>query len=136
MRRNSDGEVTGRVGGERRTSKARMALAGLVASLKEVSAGAVSIDLADPELARMAQVMARGQVPDEPPLEDLDLWAQLTIALKGKAATFTLAAGPGALGGPQAFAQAWADLAQDKAKAGGTFTAVIPKPNLAKLGLR
>ena len=36
-------------------------------------------------------------------------------------------------GGPAAFAQAWANLAMDKAKAAGAFTAAIPKPNLARV---
>jgi hypothetical protein len=33
---------------------------------------------------------------------------------------------------PCAFAAAWAELAMDKAKATGPFSAAIPKPNLAK----
>jgi hypothetical protein len=35
---------------------------------------------------------------------------------------------------PAAFAAAWADLAQGRAKDKGSFQAAIPKPNLAKAG--
>jgi hypothetical protein len=38
-------------------------------------------------------------------------------------------------GTPTAFAAAWADLARDRAKDKGAFTAAIPKPNLAKAGV-
>ena len=61
------------------------------------------------------------------------LWAQLATALKGR--TVTLGTSEPSVGSPAAFAQAWADLARDKAKAAGPFASAIPKPNLAKLKL-
>ena len=131
-------ERSGQAGGERNTRAERMALAGLVAALKDLpkAAAALSIDLGSPELARLARRIVNGPAlaDDEAPTEDLDLWAQLATALKDRAATFEL--GDASFkGGPAPFAQAWADLASDKAKAGGAFAAAIPKPNLAKIGL-
>lgn len=128
------GERSGQAGGERNTTPRRMALAGVVAALKDLPPGAVAIDLGDAALAILARKIAAGQAlaEDETPTEDLDLWAALTTALKGRTVTFS-ASGGGAKGGPQAFAQAWADLAMDKAKMGGTFASAIPKPNLAKV---
>ena len=34
---------------------------------------------------------------------------------------------------PATFVAAWADMASEKAKTGGAFTAAIPKTNLAKV---
>lgn len=110
-----------------------MVLSGLTASLKDLPPGPVDLDLGDRRIAQVtAKILSGGELTEaEQPEEDLDLWAQMTTALKGRKVTFKL----GALtaGGPAAFAQAWADLAMDKAKAAGPFTASIPKPNLAKL---
>jgi hypothetical protein len=39
-------------------------------------------------------------------------------------------------GSPAAFAAAWAELARDKVKAKGSFSAPIPRVNLAKAGVR
>ncbi len=128
------GERSGQAGGDRNTTPRRMALAGLVAALKDLPPGAVAIDLGDAAVAALARKIAAGQAlaEDETPSEDLDLWAALTTALKGRAVTFT-ASGVGAKGGPQGFAQAWAELAMDKAKMGGAFVSAIPKPHLAKV---
>lgn len=128
------GERAGQAGGERNTTPRRMALAGLVAALKDLPAGAVAIDLGDPAMALLLRKIVAGEAlsDEETPTEDLDLWAALTTALKGRTVSFG-ASGAGAKGGPQAFAQAWADLAMDKAKMGGAFASAIPKPNLAKV---
>ena len=64
------------------------------------------------------------------PEEDLDLWAQIAIA--AKICRLDLVRVPVDPATPSAFAAAWANLAMDKAKAGGPFTAAIPKANLAK----
>ena len=131
----SGAELSGQAGGERNTTAPRMALAGLVAALKDLADGPLSLDLADRALAQTAAKLIAGTpfAPDEPPYDNLDLWALLTTALKGRAVTITL--GPIPLGGPAAFAQAWAELAMDKAKDRGPFVAAIPRPNLAKLKL-
>lgn len=129
------GEPVGQAGGARDTTAQRMALAGLVAALADLpKAVTVRVDLSSPELARIARRIASGPAfaADEAPALDLDLWAQLTTALAGRTMTFEL--GDASFkGGPAPFAQAWADLAQDKAKASGAFVHPIPKPNLAKL---
>ena len=92
---------------------------------------AATIHTADPSLLAAALVLGGQAKPDEPPTEDLDVWAPILTAAKGRRLTFartTAAANP-----PAVFAAAWAELARDKAKAGGTFAAAIPKPNLAKI---
>src|SRR5258708_5374398 len=48
----------------------------------------------------------------EQPAEDLDLWAQLTAALKARTVSFARTAN--APKTPTAFAAAWAELARDK----------------------
>ncbi|HEX5377177.1 MAG TPA: hypothetical protein VFW47_01310 [Phenylobacterium sp.] len=137
VRAGAQGEPTGQAGGERNTRPERMALAGLAASCKDLPAGAIEVELGDAALVRMVRTIAAGQAfaDDEAPSADLDLWAQLATALKGRTATFRLADRGAFPGNPGAFAQAWADLAMDKAKAAGAFTASIPRPNLAKLKL-
>lgn len=117
----------GWAGGERRTTRARMALAGLAAALRGAPAGPVAVTAP----AADAQVLgALLTPPEEPPSEDLDLRAELAKLLAGRAWTLAAASGPGT---PTAFAEAWADFASEKAKAGGAFTAAIPKPNLARV---
>ncbi|OXE36441.1 MAG: hypothetical protein CGW95_07695 [Phenylobacterium zucineum] len=126
-------ELLGKAGGDRNTSPQRMGLAGLTASLTDLPSGPVAIDIEDRGLAQTtAKILSGANLSDaERPTEDLELWAQLITALKGRSVRFKV----GALspGGPAAFAQAWADLAMDKAKTAGPFTAAIPKPNLARV---
>lgn len=133
----SDAELTGQAGGERNTRPERMALAGLAAALKDLPAGSIAIELGDPALFRAARKLATGQAfaEGDAPTEDLDLWAQLTTGFKGRDVTFKLGQPTGFAGDPGGFAQAWADLGMDKAKAAGPFASAIPKPNLAKLKL-
>jgi hypothetical protein len=125
----ANGEVVGWAGGERRTTRARMALAGFAAALKNL-----------PPVAGLAVVAPRADAlvlhtllkpPADPPADDLDLRAILSAALAGR--TWTLAVGDPMGPTPLAFAAAWADLAAGKAKMGGGFTAAIPKTNLAKV---
>lgn len=126
-------ELYGQAGGARRTTVQRMVLSGLTASLKDLAPGAVDFDLGDRQIAQItAKIVAGGELAEaERPEEDLDLWAHLTTALKGRKVTFRL--GAHTTGGPAAFTQAWADLAMDKAKVSGPFAASIPKPNLAQV---
>jgi hypothetical protein len=122
--------LLGAAGGERTGSPERVALAGLVEALKAAPAG-VRVEVRSASPAVIAT--PRRLTDAEPPSEDLDLWAQLTTALKTRPATFAkIASAPKT---PTAFATAWADLARDKVKNGGAFRAAIPKANLIKAGV-
>jgi hypothetical protein len=126
--REVQGQVSGAAGGERATTARRMALAGLAAGLRDLPAGetAVSVRTTSGELASLPQVLAGTVSPEA----DLDLWAQIAAGAKGRRlALLRVAAEPRTA---SAFAAAWAELAMDKAKATGPFSAAIPKPNLAK----
>lgn len=127
------GVVAGHAGGERYTSPQRMALAGLLAALKDTPKGPLAIQIDQAAVARTAALIAAGRPPegDQAPAEDLDLWAQLTAALAGRKPSFAIAAPSKA--SPTGFAAAWAELARDKANAQGAFVSAIPKPNLAKV---
>ena len=121
-------EVTGWAGGERRTTRARMALAGFAAALKGLDDGPLQVIA-----PRTDALVLHGLLkpPADPPAEDLDLRGQLAAALAGR--TWTLAAGDPKAETPLTFAAAWADLASDKAKMAGAFASAIPKTNLAKV---
>ena len=131
--RSHDKAASGQAGGERYTSPERMALAALMAALKDLPKGAVAIQIDNAVVARTAALIAAGRPPqgDEAPAENLDLWAALTAALAGRQPTFAIA-GP-SKASPTGFAAAWAELARDKANAQGAFVSAIPKPNLAKV---
>ena len=132
-----DAEPVGQAGGERNTTAPRMALAALVAALKEAPKGPLALDLADPAFARAVRRLVQGPAftAEEAPTEDLDLWAPLTKALAGRSVTLAPIVAEAFKGSPAAFAEAWAELARDKAKAAGPFAAAIPRANLAKLKL-
>jgi ribonuclease HI len=124
------GQVVGAAGGERNTTAARMALAGLVSALRGLPAShdqeSIRIQTTSPDLASLTAVLAGRARPDE----DLDLWAQIATASKTHHLDVVrVSLDPDT---PTAFATAWANLAMDKAKATGPFTAAIPKANLAK----
>ncbi len=132
--------VTGAAGGERDATARRTALRGLAAALSDLPAandppfsGAISIRTTSPDLAEFGGFLeSLGQpVQAAPPDEDLDLWARIATAAKGRRLSLI----PAALdaGAPTGFAAAWADLALDKAKRVGSFATAIPKPNLAKI---
>jgi hypothetical protein len=121
-------EPVGRAGGERRTTRARMALAGFLAALKDLPAGALLAVVAPRPDALVLHALLKP--PAEPPADDLDLRAGVAKSLEGR--TWTLAVGDPAAATPTAFVAAWADTASEKAKAGGAFENAIPKPNLAK----
>lgn len=123
--RASGAEVTGQAGGDRRTTPARAAMAGLLAALKDVK-GEVVVHAPAAEAATLAPLFA---TPWEPIEDEEALSAQVVAILAGRARLVKLAE-PGS---PLAFARAWSDLAADKAKAAGAFTAAIPKTNLAKV---
>ncbi|MBA4013658.1 MAG: ribonuclease H [Phenylobacterium sp.] len=131
--RSHDKAASGQAGGERYTSPERMALAALLAALKDLPKGAVSIQIDNAAVARTAALIAAGRPPegDKAPTENLDLWAALTAALAGRQPAFAIAAASKA--SPTGFAAAWAELARDKANAQGAFVSAIPRPNLAKV---
>ena len=105
-----------------------MALSGLIAGLRDLPAAAeVAIHTVGTELSSLAHILAGRTQPED----DLDLWAQIAAATRGRGVGVSRsAAGPDT---PLGFAAAWAALAMDKAKSGGAFTAAIPKGNLAKV---
>lgn len=103
-------ERRGAAGGERRTTREKMAVAGLAAALRE--------------LPKDATVVLHAAAADGPVLAD---------AIAGAGRPIQLVRVEPDPGTPLAFAVAWADLASDKAKMAGAFNAVIPKPNLAKV---
>jgi len=125
----AEAEVGGMAGGERRTTRARMALAGLAAALKDLPPGAPLAVVAPRPDALVLHQLAKP--PADPPADDLDLRGDLARALTGR--TWTLAVGDPAGATPIAFAAAWAERASDKAKMGGAFAIAIPKTNLAKV---
>ncbi|MBI1200721.1 MAG: hypothetical protein GC203_22895 [Phenylobacterium sp.] len=124
----ANGEVSGRAGGDRRTTRARMALAGLAAALDGVPAGEALAVVAPRADAIVLHALLKP--PIDPPADDLDLRGVLAKALAGRA--WTLAVGDPDGATPAAFAAAWAGQAAEKARTGGAFSAAIPKTNLAK----
>ena len=122
-------ELAGWAGGERRTTRARMALAGFAAALKDLPAGAALKAVAPRPDALVLHPLLKP--PADRATEDLDLRGQLAKALRGR--TWTLAVGDPQAATPLAFAAAWAEVASDKAKMGGAFSSAIPKTNLAKV---
>jgi len=135
--RTAQGQLTGAAGGERNTTASRTALAGLAGALRDPPpAAAIEVQTTSPELAQFAHIFTRLGAPTQAdgPEQDLDLWAQILAASAGR--SLSLLHKPITTGTPLAFATAWAELARDKAKATGAFSAAIPKTNLAKvLGL-
>jgi hypothetical protein len=128
--RRDRGEVAGAAGGERNASAGRMALSALASALRGLprshDLGSIRIQTTSPELAMLPEILAGRAQPEE----DLDLWAQIAIAAKiYRLDLVRVALDPAT---PTVFVAAWADLAMDKAKASGPFTAAIPKSNLAK----
>lgn len=120
-------EVTGAAGGDRRTTPAKMALAGLVEALKDLPAGEAVLHVDAAGAALLAPLFGA----DPPADADLAAYAPAAAALATRAVR--LARLPDPVGTPLAFARAWADLASDKAKSAGPFRSAIPKTNLAKV---
>lgn len=124
--------LEGAAGGERGVTAERIELAGLAAALADLPPGAaVEIHTTSPRLLRASALIAGTATGEAAPTEDLDLWARIVAAAKGR--TVRLARAETGQRTPTAFAVAWADLARDKAKASGDFVNAIPKPNLAKV---
>lgn len=130
VRRDAAG-VAGLAAGERRLSAGRAPLLALAAALKDLPKGAeVELATSDAGVAAVPRALAP-QPGEEPPAEDLDLWAQLSTALKDRRVKIVHEAPQP--GRPLAFAGAWAEQARERAR-NGPFAFAIPKPNLAKSG--
>lgn len=122
-------EVQGMAGGDRRTTRARTVLAGFAAALKDLPAGApLTVVAPRPDALVLHQLL---KPPKDPSTEDLDLRAALARTLVDR--TWTLALADPDAPTPSTFVAAWADMASEKAKMSGAFTAAIPKTNLAKV---
>jgi hypothetical protein len=122
-------EPAGFAGGERRTTARRMLLTSLGAGLRGIpAAGAVRIETESADAKDLAAILS-GSAPG--PEDDLDLWAPILTACRGRTVTVAAASlGPDT---PVAFAGAWAELSRDKAKMKGPFTAAIPRANVAQV---
>jgi ribonuclease HI len=132
VRRGPDGALSGHAGGARRVDAERAALLGLIAALKDTrGATPVQIRTASPQLAAIPTRIKAAQAGEDPPAENVDLWAQLTTALA--AAPIQIVKSP-PQDRPTGFAAAWAELGRDRAKDKGDFSSAIPKLNLAKAG--
>lgn len=132
--RTTAGEVSGTAGGERRIDLERTGLMAMTAALAGLPDGApVELHTSSPLLLGIPRRLADAEAGENPPAENLDLWAQIATAIR-QLDLIVRRAQP-APGAPTAFAAAWADLARDRAKDKGPFTSTIPKTNLAKAGV-
>jgi hypothetical protein len=128
------GGVSGAAGGERRVDAERTCLAGLAAALRDLAPGA-SVELlsSSSEVLAVARGVSAAESGENPPTDNLDLWAPIATALRRR--DWAVRRAELTPRSATAFAAAWADLARDRAKDKGGFQSAIPKPNLAKAGL-
>lgn len=120
VRAEADGTLFGQAGGERRLEAERTALLALLAALAGVK-GPATLATASPLVAAIPARLAT----DPAPADDLDLWEKAKAALgAGPVRIVRAPANP--------FCASWAELARDRAKDKGNFSAPIPKANLAK----
>ncbi len=132
--RDEAGAVSGAAGGGRRIGAERAGLAALAAALAGLPKDtAIELWSASAPVLAIPRRIAAAQAGEAAPEENLDLWAQAITLLSAPGRG--IRAGRSAAGTPGAFAAAWAELARDRAKDRGDFTAPIPKPNLAKAGV-
>ena len=124
------GELRGQAGGERRTTRERMDVAGLVAALQSVAAdGAVPLVL---QSANARLVRSANALRVETPSEDADLWNKAAAMLASRTGPVTMVLTPPVPGVKDrfTFVDAWAAFGLEKVKNTGAFTAPIPKSNL------
>jgi hypothetical protein len=132
--RQAAGEVSGAAGGERRIDLERTGLTALAAALADLPPGAaVELETPSPQVLAIPGRISAAEAGENPPTENLDLWAKAATAIRR--VRLVIRRAELAPKTPAAFAAAWADLARDRAKDKGPFTAPIPKANLAKSGL-
>ena len=128
------GAVSGTAGGERLIDPERNALTAISAAISSLPPGtSVEIHSSSPLVLAVPGRIAAAEMGENPPTENLDLWAGAATALARLDAVLRPA--QLAAGGPTAFAAAWAEFAQGRAKQRGAFSAPIPKVNLAKAGV-
>ncbi len=127
------GPPVGWAGGERQTTSLRMTLTVLAATLADLpppaaDASPLTLGVVSDEARSVADVLAgRGPGPEG----ELDLWAKVQAAARGRRLTLTpLVSAPNT---PAGFVTAWAEFAMNRAKDKGPFSAAIPKPNLATI---
>jgi ribonuclease HI len=132
--RQGAGEVRGSAGGARRIDQEQASLMALGAALSDLPPEAdVELRTTSAAVLGIPGRIAAAEAGETPPLDNLDLWAQASTALRRIRLVTRLA--DRTPGGPTAFAAAWADLARDRAKDKGPFAAVIPRSNLARAGV-
>ncbi len=137
--RSLDGQLTGTAGGERNTTAARMALAGLAAGLADLpppetgqASRTIAIETNSQALAAFSTTLATlSATSDNAPETNLDLWARIITGAKGRRLALTLVPMKPETG--IAFVAAWADLAMDRGKTRGAFAMAIPRINLARM---
>ena len=128
------GVVSGTAGGERQTDPERSALTAISAALGILPPGsAVELHTSSPLVLATPRRIGAAEAGEDPPNDNLDLWAKVSVVL-GRVDLVVRRAQP-TPGGTSAFAAAWADFAQGRARARGLFSAPIPKVNLAKAGV-
>jgi hypothetical protein len=124
-------ELRGMAGGARTIDAERHALAAFNDALAEIPDGtAVDLASASPLLLAIPGRIQKAKAGDDPPTENLDLWAKATTNLGRLTITLRRADGQ-----PATFTAAWAERARDLARSKGAFASAIPKPNLAKAGV-
>jgi hypothetical protein len=126
-------ELAGAAGGDRNTTLEQMAFAGLAAALKTLPKADTPVEVHTPhtELVGLSGPLKTRTLPKDLSAEVLGAW-QTIVHLAAARPIQIVYAAPIAKT-PIAFTLAWADLARDKAKAGGHFISPIPKPNLARM---
>lgn len=129
--------LSGKAGGERRTTAGALGPLAIAAALADVDLKTPLTVYASPALAAglaalPAWAAAGWRTDDNEPVPDRAQWEPLLPKLGARPLT-VLAAPPGP-NTPTAFCAAWAELGRDKAKATGKpFASAIPKPNLSKV---
>lgn len=119
---------TGAAGGRRRVGAWTGAAVALGAVLQ---AGGGMVLTGHAKVASLIAAVRAGQPPEGLDGAEQAAFTELLKLAAGKPLGFQpVRAEPGGAAG---FCAAWAELARDRAKAKGDFTAPIPKPNLVKL---
>lgn len=124
-----DAPPVGAAGGQRRTTPWRAAIDGLTAGLS-ANPGPAVVVTANARVANLVPALRANTPPEGLDAQEAKAWVVLAKVAAGRALGYAPAK-PGAANA--AFCAAWAELARDRAKDRGDFTAAIPKPNLAKL---
>lgn len=129
--------LTGKAGGERRTTAGALGPLAIAAALADADMKAPLTLYAAPALAAALSALpgwaaAGWRTEDSEPVPYRAQWEPLLPRLGAR--PLTVLPAPAGADTPTAFCAAWAELGRDKAKATGkAFASAIPKPNLAKV---